>query len=331
VRDLPLDRKAAQVFAVGFPGTDLNAEIFQRLRRLDIGALVFSRGNYTTQDLLGQMAGEARVIAADEGHLPPLVLTMQAGGELNSFSDLPPASAPADLLSAGSAGVQAADSARALAELGVNGVLGPPLDVGFEGGSALGAASYSDDPAEVAAFARTTLGAYRGAGVLAAPGHFPGLGPADQPTADGPASVGLDLEALSRRDLVPFRAAIDAGAPGMMLSNALYPLNDFTAPASLSREVATDLLRHRIGFRGVAITGDLAEPAIAVSASIPQAAVRALRAGADMVYVSGPAAEQRAAYDAVLAAARSGRIPRGRLDRAVARIVAAKRKLGLLE
>jgi beta-N-acetylhexosaminidase len=117
----------------------------------------------------------------------------------------------------------------------------------------------------------------------------------------------------------------------MMLSNALYPLNDFTAPASLSREVATDLLRGRLGFRGVAITDDLAEPAIAVSASIPQAAVRALRAGADMVYVSGPAAEQRAAYDAVLAGARSGRIPRSRLDGAVARIVAAKRRLGLLD
>ena len=69
----------------------------------------------------------------------------------------------------------------------------------------------------------------------------------------------------------------------MLLSNALYPMNDFTPPASLSREVATSLLRGELGFQGVAITDDLSEPAVAAAASVPQAAVEALRAGADML------------------------------------------------
>ncbi len=151
----------------------------------------------------------------------------------------------------------------------MNGVLGPILDVGVEGGSALGTATYSDDPAEVSAFADTVLRAYSDAGVFAAASHFPGLGSADQPTEEGPATVGLGLSELRRRDLLPFRAAVEDAVPGLVLSNALYPMNDFTAPASLSREVATTLLRGELGFQGVAITDDLSEPAVAVAASVP--------------------------------------------------------------
>ena len=329
-RTLSLERKVAQLFLVGFEGTDLNAEVFRRLRRLDLGGILLSASNYTSSDLLGQLAGEARVIASDEGHVRPLVMAAQPGGELNSFPDLPPASTPADLATAGDAGAQAADSARALTELGVNGVLGPDLDVSPEGGSALGALAYSDDTRDVSAFADAVLPAYRKAGLFAAVEHFPGLGSADQSTADGPATVGLDLPELRKRDLLPFRAAIQDGAPGVVLSHALYPMNDFTAPGSLSKEVVTDLLRGELGYDGVAITDDLAEPAVAIVAPVPQAAVDALRAGADMLQISGPAADQQAAYDAVLAAVRRGRISRARLNEAVGRILAAKEEYGLL-
>ena len=174
------------------------------------------------------------------------------------------------------------------------------------------------------------LRAYRKADLFAAVEHFPGLGSADQSTADGPASVGLDLPELRKRDLLPFRAAIEDGAPAVVLSHALYPMNDFTAPGSLSKEVVTDLLRGELGYDGVAITDDLAEPAVEIVAPVPQAAVEALRAGADMLEISGPAADQQAAYDAVLAAVRRGRISRARLDEAVGRILAAKEEYGLL-
>ncbi len=330
IAGMSVERKVAQLFLFGFEGTDLNAEIFERLRRQDLGGVVIGRDNYTTSDALGQLAGEARVIAADEGHVRPFVMASQPGGELNSFPDLPPASNPAALRSAAEAGTAAAESARALSDLGVNGVLGPILDVGVEGGSALGTATYSDDPAEVSAFADSVLRAYSDAGVFTAAAHFPGLGSADQPTEEGPATVGLDLPELRRRDLLPFRAAVEDAVPGLLLSNALYPMNDFTAPASLSREVATSLLRGELGFQGVAITDDLSEPSVAVAASVPQAAVEAIRAGADMLYVSGPLADQEAAYEAVQRAVRSGRIERSRLDEAVGRILSAKEALGPL-
>ena len=206
-------------------------------------------------------------------------------------------------------------------------VVGPVVDVGS---GPLGARVYSDDPAEVAGYAEAVVAAYRAKRLFSAAKHFPGLGAADQLTQIGPATVGLGLAELRRRDLIPFRAAIQAGVPAIQLSHALYPMNDFTAPASLTRSIATGLLRDRLGFAGVAITDDLADPAITTSYSVPDAAVRALNAGADMLVISGAAGDQEAAYSAVLRAARSGRIARARIADAVRRVLNAKRDYGLI-
>jgi beta-N-acetylhexosaminidase len=329
-RRLPVERKVAQLFLFGFRGTDLTAEIFGRLRRFDLGGIVILGPNYIDATQLGALAGEAAVIAREERHVPPWVVTSQEGGELNSFPDLPPAALPADVLSADQAGTAASESAATLRGLGLNGVLGPVVDVGQENGSALGARLYSDDAREVAAYADATVTAYRSQHVLSAVAHFPGLGAADQPTEEGPATVGLGLDELRERDLLPFKAAIDAGVPAVLIGHALYPFNDFTVPASLAKQVATDLLRRELRFKGVGITDDLADPAITAIHTVPDAAVRAVRAGADILYVSGSTSDQQAAYVAVLRAVQRGRIPRRRLDQAIGRILLAKQDYDLI-
>ncbi len=327
---LPVERKVAQLFALGFEGTDASADIVGRLRRLDLGALVIARQNYTDEAQLTALTGELRATARGARHFPPFVLTSQEGGDLNSLPGLPPSAPPAGVASAAQAGAEALASGRALRRLGVTGVLGPVIDVGLGSGSALGERIYSDDPDEVAAYARRTVEAYRTSRVFSSAAHLPGLGAADQATQDGPASVGLELDQLRERDLVPFEAAIGAGAPGVTLAHALYPFSDFTVPASLSPAVATKLLRDELGFEGVALTDDLADPAITALYTVPDAAVEAVRAGADMLVISGPAGDQQAAYVAVLQAVRSGRISRARLDRAVGRILSVKRDYGLI-
>jgi beta-N-acetylhexosaminidase len=330
-RRLPLERQVAQLFLFGFQGTDLTAEIYRRLRNQDLGGIVLARANDAGDPaLLGQLGAEARVIAEQEGHVPPWVLAVQDGGEFNELAGLPPALAGADLASAEEAAAQALDTARTMRDLNITGLLDPVIDVGFESGSALGARIYSDDPEEVSAYAESVVRAFREERLFGAVKHFPGLGTADQSTEFGPATVGLDLEQLRQRDLRPFRAAIEAGVPAVLLSHALYPVSDFTRPGSLTRAIATDLLRGELGFEGVAITDDLADPAITAAFSIPDAAVGALKAGADLVFISGAVGDQQAAYSAVLSAARSGDIPRRRLNEALLRALEAKEDYGLI-
>jgi len=78
------------------------------------------------------------------------------------------------------------------------------------------------------------------------------------------------------------------------------------------------------------MTDDLADPAITTLHTVPEAAVEARRAGADMLYISGTVGDQQAAYIAVLRAVRRGRIPRRRLDEAVGRILLAKQDYNLI-
>ena len=182
----------------------------------------------------------------------------------------------------------------------------------------------------MAEYAAATVRAYRAERVFSAPAHLPGLGATDQSTQDGPATVGLGLDELRQRDLIPFNAAIDAGTPGILIGSALYPFSDFTVPASLTHVVDTSLLRQDMKFKGVSMTDDLADPAIRALYTVPDAAVRALEAGADMLYISGSPGDQQAAYIAVLRAVQRGKVARDRLNQAVGRILLAKRAYRLL-
>jgi beta-N-acetylhexosaminidase len=166
--------------------------------------------------------------------------------------------------------------------------------------------------------------------VLCAPKHFPGLGAASAATDEGPAQVGLSMAALRRRDMRPFAAAIRSGAPAVLVGHGLYEPDSFVTPASTSKAVMGGLLRGRLHFGGLAITDDLADPGVSSFAPVPDAAVEALRAGADMVFVSGPLADQEAAYNAVLNAVRAGDIPERRVRAALLRVLLTKRAYQLL-
>jgi beta-N-acetylhexosaminidase len=327
---LPIERKVAQLFVWGLEEQVLTDPVFERLRQLDLGGILVRDRNYTDPVQLAALAGEAVVLSQQTGHVPPWVAASQEGAEFNAFPELPPSGAPADYSTPAGAAGAAGEAADTLRPLGVTLLLGPVVDVGLEDGGAVGARAFSDDPERVARYGAAVVREFAEAGVLAAPKHFPGLGAANQPTEEGPASVGLTVEELGGRDLIPFQAVIRAGTPAIVLGHGVYATDDFVTPGSLSPTIATDLLRGRLRFRGVAITDDLASPAITAVMSVPDAAVAALRAGADVLVISGPRGEQEAAYTAVLNAVRRGDVPRSRVDQAVGRILAAKRRLGLI-
>ncbi|MGZ4202102.1 MAG: glycoside hydrolase family 3 N-terminal domain-containing protein [Thermoleophilaceae bacterium] len=327
---LPLERKVAELFLLGFSGKGSGAPIFGQLAQLDIGGLVFQSGNYSNPQQLSQLTGLAARVARRHGHVPPWLLTIQDGGQFDQLSGLPPTDSPSAVPTVAQASAEATQAARTLRNLGINGVLGPDVDVDTDPGGPYTNVSFSNDPDQVARFAAATVRAYLGAKMLTTPKHFPGLGAASQPTDDGAAEVGLSLQVLAGRDLVPFKAALDAGSAGVMVGHGLYTTDAFATPASESSALMVDLLRDNLGFKGIAVTDDLEAGAITDGQSVPDAAVAALKAGADMVFISGPRSDQTAAYAAVLSAARSGEIPRARLQQALLRILLVKRQLGLI-
>jgi beta-N-acetylhexosaminidase len=325
-RRLPLERAVAQLFLLGFTGKDATAPIFQELKRLDVGGLVVDGGNYDSAQQLAGLTGEITAAASAAKHLPPWVMAEQDGGDYSQFPDLPPTQAPGDFDKPADAAAAMTSAATTLKALGVNGLLEPDLDVAGSGDtpSALGAQAFGDDPAAVADYGRRVISSCRQLAMLCAAKHFPGIGAADTLTDEGTAQVGLPLDQLLRRDVVPFAAAIKAGITAIVVGEGLYEPDDFVTPAALSRKIIGGVLRKRLRFGGLVVTDDLADPGVSSLVQVPDAAVEAIKAGADMVYISGELSDQEAAYTAVLNAVRAGDIRESRIRESLLRGLIAK-------
>jgi beta-N-acetylhexosaminidase len=331
VKAMPLKDKVATTMLLGYEGNGPVEPVLSLLRDRPLGGIVIRRRNFSSPDQITAIAGRATLAARHARHAPPFIWAPQEGGEFSALPGEPPADAPGDSGSARNAAHEAADAGRALSRLNLNGVLGPVVDVGTEeGDDAVGPRAFSSRPGPTARFANDVIRAYKRTGMVTAAEHFPGLGAATQSPDDGLASVGLSLDQLRKRDLIPFAAAFRLEVPAVVISNASYATDDFVTPATLSRAVSTDLLRGELRFRGVAIADDLSQPAITTSMSVADAAVLAIAAGSDMVYISGPQPGQEAAYRALVHAARTGHISRARLDEAVTRVLTLKREYGLV-
>jgi beta-N-acetylhexosaminidase len=131
---------------------------------------------------------------------------------------------------------------------------------------------------------------------------------------------------MSQTELAPFRAAIAARVPIVMVAHALYPAYDAQRIASQSPAILQTLLRGELGFEGVVITDSMEARAVLARSSVQEAAERSIRAGADIVLLTG-SRSYTAVYKRLLARARSDETFRTRVAQAYARVRALKARL----
>ena len=226
-----------------------------------------------------------------------LVFADQEGGDVRTFKALPPERPAASYRTIAEARAAGAATAAALRREGVDATFAPVLDL-------------ADGPLGSRHFARGELGVAfaRGLGRAACPKHFPGLGSTPQST-DEARVYGV----VRSRDLAPFRAAIRAGVPCVMVGHAIYPR---LGPRRASLEAETYRLLRRLGFRGVAVTDSLG---VLGSPYAPYWARLALRAGADLVLTTS-ARDARRIVAGLVPLARTGE-----LDPAVQRVLRYRR------
>lgn len=313
--------EVAQLFMVGFRGVRPTNPFFTRLALRHWGAVIMDGSNFTDEAQFRGLTAQAAATLATAKAPPPLIVVDQAGGKENALPGFGPP-AQDTVGSRAEARGTALSAAQHLRRLGVRMVLAPSADIGYEGGAWAGRA-YSDDPAAVARRVSGAIRGWRTAGLAPAVGHFPGEGSASQDPADGPATVGLGLPELEKADVRAFHGAL-ANAPALIVSNALYAAYDGVTPATLLPEVPA--LARREDFRGVIVSGNLAETVLATGGPIADAAVDALKAGCDLLWIPGDAGDQEAAYRAVVRAVRTGAIPRRRVRSALAHVTALKRR-----
>jgi beta-N-acetylhexosaminidase len=250
-------------------------------------------------------------------------------------------------------GEATAKQARAM---GINWLYAPAVDVNNNPDNpVINVRSYGEDPAQVSAFAKAFIEGAQAAGALACAKHFPGHGDTATDSHIGLPVVDVSKERLDKLELVPFRAAIDArvgsimsahialpqietevAAPVRQLSEREAAAAEFvsqteektrvTLPGTLSPKVLTGILREELKFNGIVVTDAMNMAALAARYTPAAAAIRAIKAGADVI-IKSPDID--AAIAGVKQAVANGEISEARVNASVERILRAKAALGL--
>jgi beta-N-acetylhexosaminidase len=322
-----LARLAGQLLSVGLPGTAADDELRARIAACEVGGVMIFRPNIATPGQLAALVGDIRGVAPSD--MPLLVSIDQEGGGVQRLRA--PATEWPPMLSVGTAGDPARTAAvgRALGEelaaVGVGWNFAPVLDVHTNPDNpVIGNRSFGTTPEAVERQALAFWRGLRGAGLVGCGKHYPGHGDTLADSHYELPVVPHDLARLRAVELAPFAAAARAGVEAFMTAHVLYPALDADLPATLSRRIATDLLRGELGFRGVLVSDDLGMKAVADRYPIEELVVRAIEAGVDHLLVRQPVARQRAAFEAIVRAAEGRADLRARVEESAARVAALK-------
>jgi beta-N-acetylhexosaminidase len=323
-----LERRAAQLVVVPVEENDVLSA--RPLVAEGVGGIILF-GSDAPPTLPANLAVLQR--SAPRG-LPALVMTDEEGGGVqrlaNLAGNLPWPRTMAATLTVAQTRALAERIARGMRAAGVTMDLAPVLDLsdgpGPDAAHPDGARSFSINASITTAYGLAFAEGMLEGGVIPVVKHFPGLGQASYNSDFGPSSD-PPLPVLKAAALRPFETAITAGAPAVMVGNVSVPGLTSRLPAALSTAAITGLLRDQLGFRGLVLTDSLSALAVQDAGySVPQAAARAIAAGADMVLfnTSDPGATAHAIIADIAAAVTSHRMPVSRLDDAVQHVLAAK-------
>jgi beta-N-acetylhexosaminidase len=318
VDELSLRQQVGQLIVSSFPDRAVPDYIRSRLRAGETAGVIlfgFNAGSPAEWRRLTRSVQRPARNAA-------LVMVDQEGGEIRTVSWAGPAAGqPRQGDPTAVRGVARA-GARQLRRAGVNVNLAPVADVPRGPAPVMGFRAFSGAANGIAARTRASIEGMRAGGVAATAKHFPGLGRAQVNTDDASVMVAGSLTS----DLVPFRAAVEARTPLVMLSHALYPALDAHRIASQSRRIVTGLLRRRLGYEGVIVTDSIEAQAVLDRSDVARAAERSLRAGADLVLTTGSASWSQI-HPWLLRRARSSPAFRERVRESAARVIGLKGRL----
>lgn len=357
LRKMSLDQKIGQLVSVGVNATFLNqdSDAFKTLKRQveenHIGGIILFRGPvYESVVLMNRMQQAARyplLISAD--------LEAGAGMRFDDTVNFPWNMAVGATGNPEYARRQGEVTAREARAMGIQQIYAPVVDVNNNAANpVINVRSYGEDPAEVGRFAAAFTEGAQKAGVIATAKHFPGHGDTAVDSHRGLPEINVDRNRLDTVELVPFRAAIEAGVGSIMVAHVGMPQIDPTSVKPLPRDdrmrVDTDeageivaesatipatvspvigkMLRNDLHFGGLIVTDALSMSGLTIYFRQDEAAVRALEAGADMLLKP---ADNDAAVRGVREAVRSGRLTEERIEQSARKILAAKYDLGLVK
>ena len=316
-----------QLLIVGFDGTEMSPRLRSLLTRIQPGGVILFARNIVGAEQTYRLLKDCRACVS----APLFTCVDLEGGLVDRFRNtLGPAPPAADVFATGDRklfrkhGRVIGESCRAL---GFNVDFAPVLDLAFAASrGVMRSRAVSADPKQVVVYAREFLAGLRRAAVFGCGKHFPGLGEANLDTHHELPSVAKSWKQLWEQDLQPYRA-MRRDLPMILVGHANYPeVTRDRTPASLSKKWISEILRAKIGFRGLVVSDDLEMGGVLKAAPIEQATLEFIRAGGDLALLCHMEEGILRSYGALAKEAqRDPRFAR-RVTESTSRILAFKKK-----
>ena len=330
VAGMSVEQKVGQLLVAGVEGTAPGGDARTAVAEYRVGGVILFGRNVENAGQLAQLTDGLKAL---NGAYTPLFLCVdEEGGRVSRMppevTDLP--SAYQYVRDGGDAEARGRVLAAECAAFGFNVDFAPSLDIWSNPeNTVIGDRAFGSDWERATSVGNSVAAAISEGGVIPVVKHFPGHGDTAVDSHKELPVVDKTLDALRESELIPFRDAVEAGAPAVMVAHILMARIDPERPASLTHAVVTGLLREELGFHGVVFTDDLTMGAVSTTYGMGEAAVLAFEAGCDALLVCHGADNLAAARAALLDAVASGRISQQRLDESVTRILTLKAEYGL--
>lgn len=319
---------------IGFDGPELTPEVMDMVSNHKVGSIILFTRNIETSEQTARLTEELQILAQKSNQQYPLIIaTDQENGIVrrlhHSIVDFPGSMALGAINEKETTYAVSYATANVMKSLGMNMNLAPVLDVNSNPANpVIGVRSFGENVQMVSNHGTAFIKGHQDVGVLTSGKHFPGHGNTHSDSHLKVPVVTDSYERLKEIELVPFEKAIEQNIDSVLISHVYYSAIDQEEqiPASLSHNIITKLLREEMAFDGLVLTDCLEMYAISKSVGTAEGALRALKAGADILIVSHTYEEQIKVIDHLEQAVETGELKIERIDEALGRIQRAKER-----
>lgn len=329
---MTLEEKIGQRLIAGFPGTEMNEEFIELVKKYKVSNVILFKHNVVNKEQLTKLCADIQKLVKEETGHPALIGADQEGGVVTRLPadcvNIPGAMAIAASNKLENATKAAEITGRELRAIGIHVNYAPDADVNNNPDNPIiGSRSYGDTPEQVAKYCIATMKGYENTNIVSTAKHFPGHGDTSSDSHISLPMIDKSLEELEKLELIPFRELIKAGIPSIMTTHILFPqIEPEKIPATMSRKIITGILKEKLGFKGL-ITSDCMEmAAIAEFYGTAKGTAAAMAAGVDIVMITHTVSKVVEAIEEIKKAVADGRIDMKEMDESVEKILAIKEK-----
>ena len=332
---LTLDEKIGQMFIFSYNGTSLTSQAKNAIAQYKLGNFIHMGYNVPDGETAGAFTTELQKEIIAITKIPAFICIDQEGGRVarlvNGGTRFLGNMALAATTNPQNAYLVGKATGEELKNYGINFDLAPVLDVNNNPNNpVINNRSYSDNAITVSLFGRQMIAGLKESNVMGCAKHFPGHGNTSTDSHTSLPKITSTKENLYAIELAPFISAIAGGIDAIMTTHIIFSAIDKDYPATLSKAVLTDLLREELGYQGIIVTDGMEMKAIADNYGVGQAAVLAVKAGADMLAYTS-LNNPITAHQAIKAAVVNGEISEARINDSVRRILLKKVKYDLFD